>query len=114
MSSTTDNVRPSAKPNAWRVNNLTVAGGILGISNLMFYSGILAIGKFRLGFDMKTLQTLAAVTLVFSGQSVFYVVRDRQRLWSSRPSLWVVLSSAADVLIITTLATAGFLMTPFL
>jgi len=110
MSATTDNVRPSPKPNAWRVNNLTIAGVVLGISNLVFCSSILAVGKFGLELDMKSLQTLAAITLVFSGQAVFYVVRDRQRIWSSRPSLWVGLSSVADVLIISSLAGGGFLM----
>lgn len=39
-------------------------------------------------------------------------MRDRRRLWSSRPSRWIVLSSIADVAIITVLATQGFLMTP--
>jgi H+-transporting ATPase len=112
MSATTDNVRASIKPNAWRIDNLTKAGAILGICNLLFCSSILAFGKFELGLDVRTLQTLAAVTLVFSGQSVFYVVRDRQRLWSSRPSHMVVLSSAADLLIIAILANRGFLMAP--
>jgi H+-transporting ATPase len=112
MSATTDNVRPSPKPNAWRINNLTIAGVVLGGTNLIFCSSILAIGKFELGFDTKTLQTLAAITLVFSGQAVFYVVRDRQRIWSSRPSVWVGLSSVADVLIISTLAASGFLVAP--
>jgi H+-transporting ATPase len=31
MSSTTDNVRPSSKPNAWRIGSLTAAGFIIGI-----------------------------------------------------------------------------------
>lgn len=110
MSATTDNVRPSEKPNSWRIDNLTIAGLVLGMCNLIFCSSVLAIGKFQLGLDMKSLQTLAAVTAVFSGQSVFYVVRDRQRLWSSRPSRWVILSSAADVLIIGNLAAFGILM----
>jgi H+-transporting ATPase len=110
MSSTTDNVRASQKPNAWRIDSLTIAGGVLGMCNLVFCSSILAVGKFKLGLDMKTLQTLAAVTLVFSGQSVFYVVRDRKRIWSSRPGRWVVMSSAADVLIIGTLAHQGLFM----
>ncbi len=112
MSATTDNVRPSPKPNAWRINNVTIAGAVLGATNLVFCSTVLAIGKFELGLDTQSLQTLAAITLVFSGQAVFYVVRDRQRIWSSRPSLWVGLSSLADVLIISTLAGGGFLMAP--
>ena len=38
MSLTTDNVRPSPMPNAWRIGNLTVAGIIMGIGELMFCS----------------------------------------------------------------------------
>jgi H+-transporting ATPase len=112
MSSTTDNVRPSAMPNAWRIDNLTIAGIVLGICNLAFCSCLLAVGVFKLGLSTATLQTFAAVTLVFSGQSVFYVVRDRKHLWSSRPSSWLVLSSIADLLIISWLATYGILMAP--
>ncbi|MGP0089041.1 MAG: HAD-IC family P-type ATPase [Xanthobacteraceae bacterium] len=112
MSSTTDNVRPSAMPNAWRIDSLTIAGIIMGVCDLVFCAGVLAIGKFRLGFDMDTLRTLTLVTLVFSGQAIFYVVRERRRLWSSRPSLVVVLSSIADMAIIPTLAIEGVLMAP--
>ncbi len=112
MSSTTDNVRPSATPNAWRINNLTIAGAVLGVCNLIFCSCILAVGFLKLGLSTPVLQTLAAVTLVFSGQSVFYVVRDREHIWSSWPSSWLVLSSVADVLIISWLATRGVLMAP--
>lgn len=110
MSSATDNVRPSAKPNTWRIDNLTIAGIALGITDLMFCSVILAIGKFELHLATAPLQTLAAVTLVFSGQAVFYVARERRRLWSSRPSRWLVLSSVADIAIIVFLATSGLLM----
>ena len=112
MSSTTDNVRPSSKPNAWRIDNLTIAGIILGACNLIFCSTVLAIGKFRLDLDIDALRTLAVVVLVFSGQAVLYVVRERRRLWSSSPSFWLMLSSVIDISIITTLATRGILMTP--
>jgi H+-transporting ATPase len=112
MASTTDNVRPSQKPNAWRIDSLTVAGLVLGLSNLAFCSSVLALGKFAVGLGVEALQTLAAITLVFSGQAVMYVVRERRHLWSSRPSRWLVLSSIADVLIISTLATRGILMSP--
>ena len=112
MSSTTDNVRPSATPNAWRVDNLTIAGIVLGVCNLVFCSCVLAVAFFKLGLSTGALQTFAAVTLVFSGQSVFYVVRDREHIWSSWPSIWLVLSSVADVLIFGWLATRGVLMAP--
>ena len=65
----------------------------------------LTIGK-RITFGF------AAVILVFSAQAMFYAVRERRRLWSSRPSTWLMLSSTADVLIISILAIGGFLMAP--
>jgi len=58
-----------------------------------------------------SLRTLAVVTLVFSGQAVIYVVRERQRMWSSAPGRWLVASSVADLTIITMPATNGLLMT---
>jgi H+-transporting ATPase len=112
MSSTTDNVRPSSQPNAWRIGNLTVAGVVIGVADLAFCVAVLAFGKYRLGLDIDALRTLTMVMLVFSGQAVFYVVRERKRLWSSRPSLTVILCSIADLLIIPTLAVNGILMTP--
>lgn len=112
MSSTTDNVRPSPLPNAWRIDNLTVAGIIMGVCDLAFCAGVLAIGKFRLGLDIDTLRTLTLVTLTFSGQAIFYVVRERKRLWSSKPSLIVILCSIADLSIIPAMAIGGILMAP--
>ena len=56
MSLTTDNVRPSPMPNAWRIGKLTIAGVFMGVSELLFCSAVLAIGKFRLGFGIEALQ----------------------------------------------------------
>lgn len=112
MSSTTDNVQPSARPNTWRVGRLTAAGAVLGVTNLLFCSTLLAVGVYGLKLPPGPLQTFAAVILVFSGQAVFYAVRERRRMWSSRPSGWLVLSSVADVGIVTVLAVNGILMSP--
>ena len=112
MSLTTDNVRPSPMPNAWRVGNLTIAGVFMGISDLIFCTAVLAIGKFRLGLGIETLRTLAFVVIVFGNQATTYTNRTRQRLWSIRPSFWLVLSSAADLLIASTMASLGIAMAP--
>ena len=56
MSLTTDNVRPSPTPNAWRIGKLTIAGVFMGIGELVFCTAVLAIGKFGLGFEIETLQ----------------------------------------------------------
>jgi magnesium-transporting ATPase (P-type) len=110
MSATTDNVHPSAQPNAWRIGRITVAAIVLGICAVIFSSTVLAIGYFQFGLENRGLRTLAAVTLVCSSQATFYVVRDRRHLWSSRPSAWVLLSSVVDVSIIVLLAGTGTLM----
>jgi H+-transporting ATPase len=112
MALTTDNVRPSPKPNAWRIGSLTIAGVFMGGCELVFCTAVLAIGKFRLGFQIETLRTLSFVALVFGNQATTYMNRERERLGSLRPSLWLVLSSAVDLLIATTLATFGFAMSP--
>jgi H+-transporting ATPase len=112
MALTTDNVRPSPTPNAWRVGNLTIAGAFMGISELAFCTAVLAIGKFRLGFGIETLQTLAFLLIVYGNQATMYTNRSRQHLWSTRPSLWLVLSSVADLLIASTMANRGIAMAP--
>jgi H+-transporting ATPase len=111
MSSSTDNVRPSDKPNAWQIRNLTIVGIIMGVIDLMFCVASLASGKFLLGLDTETLRTLTVITLVFSGQALFYVSRERQHLWSSLPGRWLIISSIVDVTLISTLAINGVLMT---
>lgn len=111
MSSSTDNVRPSPRPSVWKIGHLTIAGVIMGLLDLLFCVACLATGKFVLGLDIAALRTLTVVTLVCSGQAVFYVARERQHLWSSRPGQWLVLSSVVDLTIISILAINGLLMT---
>lgn len=111
MSSSTDNVRPSPRPSVWKIGHLTVAGLLMGVVDLLFCASCLAVGKFGLGLDIGTLRTLTVVTLVFSGQAVLYVARERRHLWSSRPGRWLVASSVVDVAIVSLLAVNGILMT---
>ena len=112
MSLTTDNVRASPKPNAWKIRSLTVAGALMGIGELVFCTGVLAYGKYVMKMDLDTLRTLAFVVIVFGNQATTYNNRERRHLWASRPSNWVLASSAVDILITTTLSAAGIAMTP--
>ncbi|MGA2722330.1 MAG: HAD-IC family P-type ATPase [Bryobacteraceae bacterium] len=112
MSLTTDNVRPSPMPNRWRIGQLTIAGVFMGISELVFCTAVLAIAKFRLGLGIETLRTLAFVVVVSGNQATTYTNRERRRMGSSRPSPWLIGSSVVDLLIASTLATCGIVMTP--
>jgi H+-transporting ATPase len=112
MSLTTDNVRPSGTPNTWQIGILTIAGVSTGIGELIFCTSVLAFGAYRMGYDIQALRTLAFVVIVFGNQATTYTNRERRRLWSSRPSFWLVVSSVVDLMIASTLAIAGIAMTP--
>jgi H+-transporting ATPase len=58
------------------------------------------------------LRTLAFVIIVFGNQATTYNNRERRRIWSSRPSLWLAASSCVDILIAATLALTGIAMAP--
>ena len=74
MSLTTDNVRPSPMPNAWRIGSLTMAGIVMAVCLLAFCSGVLFVGKFELGLGIDALRTLAFITLVFGSQGTIYAI----------------------------------------
>ena len=112
MSLTTDRVRPSKMPNSWQIGRITIAGVIMGACFLAFSTAILAVGKFEMHLGIDALRTLCAVGIVFGSQATTYVIRGRQHLWGLRPSLILVLSSVADVLIISALALCGIAMAP--
>ena len=112
MSLTTDNVRPSPAPNAWRIGGLTVAGAVMGACLLLFCTAALTIGRYALGLDIEQVRTLTFVAVVFGSQAMIIAIRERRRLWSSRPSVWLVASSVADIVIASVLAVVGLAMTP--
>ena len=111
MSLTTDRVHPSALPNTWRIGNLTLAGALMGLCLLAFCSVVLAFGHFSMRLQTAALDTLALIALVFGSQTTLYAIHERQRLWSA-PGLWINVSSLANLVVISTMAIAGILMTP--
>jgi H+-transporting ATPase len=112
MSLTTDNVRASATPNAWNIRNLTLAGALMGLVELLFCTAALSYGKYALGLDLDALQTLAFLAIVFGNQATNYNNRERRHLWASRPGAWVIVASSADILIAIIFSLAGIAMTP--
>ena len=112
MSLTTDRVRPSAAPNSWKIGRITLASSSLGVCFLAFSTAVLAIGKYEMHYGIEALRTLVVVSLVFGSQATIYAIRSRHHLLGLRPTVWLVSSSVADVLIITTLAVRGIAMAP--
>ena len=82
----------------------------MGIAELLFCIAVLAIGIFSMKFGIGALRTLAFILIVFGNQATMYANRERRHLWSSRPSIWLTLSSVADLSIASTLAVMGIAM----
>jgi H+-transporting ATPase len=112
MARTADRARPSSYPNAWRIRNLTLAAIPLGGFRLLYLVTILSVSWYVLHLSAVQMQTLTFVMLGFAGQGNVYVLRERGRLWSSRPAPIMILASACDVLLMGGLAASGFLMAP--
>ena len=112
MALTTDNVRPSQKPNMWNIGSLTVAGIFMGVCELIYCTSILAFGVYHLRLDTNALQTLAFILIVFGNQATAYNNRERLHLWSSSPSNWLIFSTILDISIASALAMGGYLMSP--
>ena len=110
MSLTTDGVRPSTMPNAWNVGRITGAAVLLGLCFLAFCVGIVAFGKFEVRLGIEALRTLSVVALVYGSQATIYALRARRHMWGLRPTMWLVLSSMADITIITVMAHRGIAM----
>jgi len=110
MSLTADRASLAPRPSAWHMRSITAAGLALGVCKLGFSTMMLAFGRFGLGLGVEALQTWTFATLVFGNQALLYVLRERRRMWRSRPSVWVFASSVADIAIVVVLAVSGTLM----
>jgi len=112
MSLTTDRVNPTSTPNSWNVGRITGAAVLVGLCLLAFCVGVLAYGKYEMRLEIEALRTLSVVAIVYGSQVTIYAMRGRRHMWGLRPTIWLVLSSAADIAIITVLANRGVAMAP--
>ncbi len=110
MSIATDTVSYSPQPDRWHIRSLVLTAFVLGGLVLVLSFGIFLAGRFWLQLPLPQLQTLVFVTLVFTGQGTVYLVRQRQHFWKSRPGKWLLLSSVADIAVVSVLAARGILM----
>lgn len=110
MAIATDNVRFSNKPEKWNVRSLV--GSSVSLSAFMIAEAFFVLWTAtELGLTLGQIQTYIFDMLVFSGQFTVYMVRERGRFWSSRPSKWLVIASISDITFITAISAAGILVT---
>ncbi len=112
MALSTDRTAAGARPERWRIRQITAAAVALGFLKLAFLAAVLAVGAHSLRLPLGPLRTLAFLALAFGGQATLYVVRQRGAFWRTAPSPWLLASSVADIGIATAIATTGWLTAP--
>ncbi len=110
MSIATDRVSFSSKPDRWHIRTLVLTGGVLAGLILVLSFSVFFGGRDLLRLPLPQLQTLVFLMLVFTGQGNVYLVRERRHFWNSRPSRWLVVSSCADIAVVSFMASKGILM----
>ncbi|MCX8025630.1 MAG: hypothetical protein N3A60_10540 [Thermanaerothrix sp.] len=96
-SAAADNVRPSPYPDRWQVRAMTKTALAQGLPLLLTTLGIFYWGRDLVKLSSAQLQTLSFLTLIFTAQGTIYLVHERQHVWASRPSAWMILASASAV-----------------
>ncbi len=112
MAIATDRVSASSRPDRWNIRTLMFTAGALAVLVLTLSFSVFFVGRDVLHLPLGELQTLVFLMLVFSGQGNIYLVRERNRFWHSRPSRWLILSSVADVTVVSLFASRGIWMSP--
>ena len=110
MSIATDNVSFSSQPDRWHIRILMEVAFLLAIPALLLSFAFFFVANNLLHLPLPQMQTLMFVMLVFTGQINVYLVRERRHFWKSTPSRWMLIGTVADILIVSVLATQGFLM----
>ncbi len=109
ISLATDNVRPSRKPETWKIAGYVSVAVVLGVAMLAEALFLLRLGwsHFGLATNDNGLYTFSFLTLLYF--AVFSVVSARERswFWKTQPSKTFLLAVAAEALVGTVLTMIG-------
>ncbi len=108
ISLSTDNVRPSAKPETWNITPLVKGATVLGVASVIESLGLLYLGLNYLGLsNSAVLNTFSFDMLLFGGLFTIFVVRERGNFWESKPSRPLLIAIIADILISSIISITG-------
>jgi H+-transporting ATPase len=108
ISLSTDNVRPSEKPETWNITPLVKGATILGTATVIESLALLYVGLNYLGLsNTGMLNTFSFDMLLFGGLFTIFVVRERGNFWESKPSKPLLVAIIADVVISSAISVAG-------
>ena len=109
LSISTDNVRPSARPDNWNIRGLVKVAlflGVLVIGELMLFL-YFAASHFSLFTDIPGLQTFTFEMLIYVELLDVLIIRERKHFWHSRPSNFLLSAIIVDLLLVLFIALRG-------
>ena len=108
ISLSTDRVQWSPSPDTWNIKAYVKVAAALGILMVLESFAALALGQafWRLRTSDPVIRTFSFEILLFSAVTSIFVIRERRRFWSSRPSRLLLTIMALDI-------TAGALISTF-
>jgi len=114
VSLSTDSVRWSPSPDTWKIKFYIRIAAVLGaLMTLESWAALfLGLRIWRLETSDPVVRTFSFEILLFSAVTSMFVIRERRRFWSSRPSRLLLTVMALDVLagaLISTLGIPGVL-----
>jgi len=111
MSLATDNVKYTANPNKWNVNNITFASLFVGA--LLVIEGVIAlyIGQHFFHLEWEQLRTFTVLMLIFTSQFRVYIVRERRYFWSSLPGRELLIATVGAIITFALLGVFGVFVT---
>ncbi len=108
ISLSTDNVRPSEKPETWNITPLVKGATILGVASVLESLGLLFLGLNYFGLsNTAALNTFSFDMLLFGGLFTIFVVRERGNFWESKPSRPLLIAIIADILVSSIISITG-------
>ena len=107
ISLATDKVRPSEKPEAWKITSLVKGASILGIFSVIESLCLLYLAINYLNLTASQLQTFVFDMLLFGGLLTIFVVRERGNFWKSKPSKPLLTAIIADTVISSVISIIG-------
>src|ERR1019366_1815220 len=100
ISLSTDNVRPSGKPETWNIGGFITVSVILGVARVAETLLLLWIGwsSFGLSANDNALYTFSFLTLLYFAVFSVASARERRAFWSTLPSKALIAALMADAL----------------
>jgi plasma-membrane proton-efflux P-type ATPase len=109
VSLATDHVRPSRKPETWKIGGFIVVSAVLGVAMVAEALLFLWIGwsRFGLATNDDALHTFSFLTLLYFAAFSVVSARERSWFWATMPSKTLMTALAADALAGTVLTFVG-------